>query len=993
MAASALLVSERDQTEAPAAAAQLGIPVMRVACSDDEPAGIFALKHVPAADISDTSCASGESADDVCLVLHTSGTTSQPKRVPLTHANVCASAENIRRTLELDSSDCCLNVMPLFHVHGLIGCILSSWASGATVVIPGRFYAPGFFDLLAEFTPTWFSATPAILQAVMDRAPQHSQIIARHSLRFVRSASSPLSQALLRQIEDTFRVPVVECYGMTEAAHQVASNGPSYAARKPGSVGQAAGPRVAVMDSRGNLLPAGLEGEIVIRGPNVTRGYENDPVANESAFSGGWFRTGDLGHLDDKAALFISGRIKEIINRGGEKISPREVEEVLNEHEAVSEVAVFGVPDDRLGEEVAAAVVLGRKAQASAAELQQFALARLADFKVPRHVSFMKELPRSSTGKVQRLELAAAFRRSAGLRGHPRKAGPVVPPGTETERNLSVIWHEVMKVGDISVDDNFFELGGDSIQAAMILSRIQAVFGRAIPLTAFFDDPTISSLATALAGPDGRRPAAARLPITRETARGPAPLASVQKFIYALEQHPLITGTGALNRCAALRLSGPLDRDSLRSGLHAVLLRHDILRSRIFRRDDAVLQEPRDMPNFELPELDLRPCAREERTARLEGLAAQQAGTPFRLSDELPVRFCLLCFGESDHVLLFVTHYIVFDAWSMRLFARELVDCYEAARHGGGAAVSLPPLQYRDYGAWQARLEREGHYSREIAYWKEKLNAMPHFRTDLRRQMRGAVSFCLSTHTLAFSRDLVRAARRLAQREKATLFMVLLAALKITIARLSGRDDVVVISQTSGRNRVETETIVGCFVNLLVLRTRLEPSLSFNEFLQTVRQTCLDAFDHQDLPITRLQAECLAERDLINDPVSPVIFNFKNFDLPSLRADELLFQPLELDYHAEPAGLILKIFDHGEGLDGALLYNAKLFSPGLVEQLARSYLMALEEAIDRPHLAVRDLLRWGTLLRRLGPNGIWQMLRGMLSFVHLARPHPRRRAD
>ena len=296
--------------------------------------------------------------------------------------------------------------MPLFHIHGLIAAVLSSLAVGASIYCTPGFNALKVFAWLAGANPTWYTAVPTMHQAILARASRNKDIVAVANLRFVRSSSSSLPPQVMAELEDTFNCPVVEAYGMTEATHQMACNPLPPAARKAGTVGIAAGPEVAIMDLEGNLLTAGETGEIVIRGDNVTGGYENNDKANAEAFTQGWFRTGDQGVLDGEGYISITGRLKEIINRGGEKISPREVDEVLMDHAAVQQVVTFAVPHDKLGEEVAAVVVLREGATAEAAEIRAFAAQRLADFKVPRTVLFRDEIPKGATGKLQRIGLA-----------------------------------------------------------------------------------------------------------------------------------------------------------------------------------------------------------------------------------------------------------------------------------------------------------------------------------------------------------------------------------------------------------------------------------------------------------------------------------------------------------------------------------------------------------------------------------------------------------
>jgi oxalate---CoA ligase len=349
---------------------------------------------------------------DIALVLHTSGTTSRPKIVPLSQANLCASAAHIGRTLNLTATDKCLNVMPLFHIHGLIAAVLSSICAGGSVICTPGFNALKFFAWLDNEDPTWYTAVPTMHQSILERAMRNDAIVAGSTLRFIRSSSSSLPAQVMHELEQTFSCPVIESYGMTEAAHQMTSNLLPPGQRKAGSVGVPAGPNVRLMDEQGQFVNGDAQGEIVIRGANVTTGYEANEQANASAFvvdpDGGenWFRTGDQGIFDADGFLTISGRLKEIINRGGEKIAPREVDDILMDHAAVAQVVTFAMPHPKLGEDVAAAVVIKQGMAVSERELREFAAERLAAFKVPKKILFLEEIPKGSTGKLQRIGLA-----------------------------------------------------------------------------------------------------------------------------------------------------------------------------------------------------------------------------------------------------------------------------------------------------------------------------------------------------------------------------------------------------------------------------------------------------------------------------------------------------------------------------------------------------------------------------------------------------------
>lgn len=354
------------------------------------------------------------SAEDVALILHTSGSTGRPKRVPLTHANLTISAGNIARGYALTAEDVSLCVMPLFHVHGLVASTLATLTAGGTVVVPAKFSPLSFWRTARDYRATWYSAVPTIHQLLLARADRGAARPAgAEHLRFVRSCSAALPPQVMRDLEAAFGAPVVEAYGMTEAAHQMASNPLPPGERRPGSVGLGTDVKISIMDAEGRHLPAGAAGEVVIQGPNVTRGYENNPEANAASFTDGWFRTGDQGVLDATGYLTLVGRLKEMINRGGEKISPREIDEVLLSHPAVGEAVAFGVPHPTWGEEVAAVVVLRRDAGSAApvteGDLVAFCRERLADFKRPKRLHIADAIPRTATGKIQRRLVAAAY--------------------------------------------------------------------------------------------------------------------------------------------------------------------------------------------------------------------------------------------------------------------------------------------------------------------------------------------------------------------------------------------------------------------------------------------------------------------------------------------------------------------------------------------------------------------------------------------------------
>ena len=404
--AKAIILADGYDGPALAAAAKFGLTILRL--KPEAAAGAFSLVAEGASGTADNAA---PEAGDVALILHTSGTTSRPKIVPLLQSNVAASAQNIAASLALTGEDRCMNVMPLFHIHGLVAAVSATLSSGGSIWCAPGFDALRFFGWLKDADPTWFTAVPTMHQTILARAERNRDVIEAARLRFLRSSSASLPPQVMTALVETFGAPLIEAYGMTEAAHQMCANPLPPRAQKPGLVGVPAGPEVRIAHEVENRLIASDQiGEVSISGPNVTPGYEGNPEANEKNFFEAdgkrWFRTGDQGSFDVDGYLQLTGRLKEIINRGGEKVSPLEVDAVLMDHPAITQCVTFALPHPKLGEEVAAAVVLKDGAEADEAGIRAFARERLADFKCPRKVVILDEIPKGATGKLQRIGLA-----------------------------------------------------------------------------------------------------------------------------------------------------------------------------------------------------------------------------------------------------------------------------------------------------------------------------------------------------------------------------------------------------------------------------------------------------------------------------------------------------------------------------------------------------------------------------------------------------------
>jgi amino acid adenylation domain-containing protein len=948
--AKALMVQAGTDSPACDIARARGIGIIELSPVLGAEAGIFTLNG----EIQTPATRHGEAQpDDVALLLPTSGTTSRPKMVPLTHANLCTSAYNTCVALELVESDRCLNVMPLFHSHGLMGTMLPSLMAGASMVCTSGFHATEFFACLAELHPTWYTAVPTIHQAILARAALHREIIARCPLRFVRSGSALLPPQVLAELERVFKAPVIVFYGMTEAASQITCNPLPPQQRKTGSVGVAAGPEVSIMDQAGKVLPAGEIGEIVVRGASVIQGYDNDPAANRGAFAHGWFRTGDQGYLDAEGYLFITGRMKEIINRGGEKIAPQEVDEVLLDHPAVAQAVTFAVPHARLGEDVVAAVVLRQNATATAYDLRQFTMTRLATFKVPSQVLVVDDIPKGPTGKLQRLGLAQKFGLTASERVLSEPGAHVVAPRSPMEEVLAGLWAQVLDVERVGVHDNFFQLGGDSILATQLISRVREGIHVEVSFLSFFEAPTVAGMASSIEAATRVAPELLVPPLHPVPRPGPLPLSYAQQRLWFLEQLGL--SGHAYNLLDLIRLRGRLSVAALARSLQEIIRRHEILRTTFTSVAGQPFQVIRPAGPVPLPLVDLQELSADERQAQMYRRAREEAQRRFDLTQGPLVRATLLRLAPEEHVLCVAMHHIVSDGWSHRVFWREVAALYEA--YATGEPVTLPELsiQYADFAHWQLQWMQGEVLESHLAYWKRQLVGVSTLQLPTDHPRPAVWTSRGARQPVALSGSLTQALKALSQRQGVTLFMTLLAALQTLLHRYTGQDDIPVGSLIANRNRVETEGLVGFFVNTVVLRTDLSGDPRFRELLDRVRVVTLEAYSHQDLPFEKLLEALRPPRDLSRSPLFQVLFVLQNTPRQVPELASLAVHSLEVDSQTAKFDVMLDVSETPEGLRGWFEYSTDLFDAATITRMGSHFQTLLEGIVAEPEQRLATL--------------------------------------
>jgi len=945
----ALIVLRDAEGPAASVATRLGVSLISIEAFPNGPAGCFRLVDFGPEPAGEPILAP---PDAVALVLHTSGTTARPKLVPLTHRNLSASARNISETLQLTGADRCLNVLPLFHIHGLVGALLATLSSGGAVVAPPELLTPRFFDWIDEFAPSWYTAVPTMHQAVLDRARSNAEIIARRPLRFIRSSSAALPSRVMANLEQTFRAPVIEAYGMTEAAHQIASNPLPPRTRKAGSVGRAAGLEIGIIDDQNQFLERGQVGEVVIRGDNVIDGYVANASANAAAFLADWFRTGDQGYLDPDGYLFLTGRLKELINRGGQKIAPVEIDEALMEHPGVARAVTFAVPDPRLGEEIAVAVVPHPGAELARSDVLAWAATRLTDFKLPRRIVFLSELPTGPTGKVERIGLAERLGLTAATTEGPiAAASSTTPPRTETERLVADVFVEVLRIQSPSVEDHFFRLGGDSLLATALSAAVEERLGVAIPMFVLFERPTVAGIAAYLdTVRDGPSSTTTTLPrIVRRGARPEVPLSPAQELLWV--QNQLLRGTTLTHRPGALEITGALEHRRLRDALRGVVARHEVLRTTyhpVRGRAVGIVQPVPDVP-FELD--DLTGVAAADQHQHLIARQAALLMEPFDLTAGPLLRCRLVQLAERRHVMLLDVDHIAFDGWSMSVFARDLANLYQTAGRAASFEVPELPLQYADYAAWQRDAMTTPAMREQTTYWRDRLEK----RTQelvlegvaLARDQRTGRGGDWRT---AVPTDLQRRLVSVGEGYGGTMFMTLLSAFMALVARLSGETDLTIGTITSGRHLRDSHALVGLFMNELAIRADLSGSPSMTEVLERVRTAVVAAFAHQDLPFAEIARMLRSPRGFLRHPVFDIVFQMRNIPEVAATSDGTRFEELLLDWGLARFPLMVEVLPRGAELQIRFEFSRELFDHEHIVRLGRQYLRMLELTAD----AVRD---------------------------------------
>jgi amino acid adenylation domain-containing protein len=886
---------------------------------------------------------------NLVYVIYTSGSTGRPKGVLVEHRNFVNNVRAQATALGIGPGSRVLHFVP-FSFDASQSEIFRTLTGGATlcmarsdVLVPGQ----ALFDLLRDEAVTMMTM-PAPVMAAMPRNPV--ELPGLRTIIIGGDTCPPDVIAVYARGRDFFNG-----YGPTEAT-VCATMAHGWDVNRPAPLGRPiANTRVYVLDRRLRPVPVGVPGELYIGGDGVTRGYLHQPHLTAAAFlpdpfamqaGARMYRSGDRAFWRPDGQLEFLGRVDEQVKVRGYRIELGEVDAALAQHPGLREAVVVARPDSTGNQRLIAYVVAGQEPGPAAADLRTFLRGRLPEYMVPSLFVSLAALPKMGHGKVDRKALPAP---DAGRRESDED---FVPPRTPAEELVASVWADVLKIERVGAFDNFFELGGHSLMATQVVSRVKAAFGVEVPLRALLDSATVAGLTEHVE--KARRLAALKeqAPPLVPAGRGrELPLSFAQQRLWFFDQ--LEPGNLFYNLPNAIRLRGTLDADALRRALTEIVRRHEVLRTSFANREGEPVQVIAPAANVLLPVTELAGLPEAEREAKARELATQETRKPFSLANGPLVRTGLLRLAADDHVLLVTMHHIVTDGWSMGgVFFRELATLYRAFTSGQPSPLPELPVQYVDFAVWQRQWLQGDVLERQLAYWRDRLAGVPPLELPTDRPRPAEQTFRGAHQALRLPAELSEHLQALSRKEGVTLFMTLAAAFQALLSRYSGQDDVAIGTPIAGRNHPAIEGLIGFFVNTLVLRTDLSGNPSFRELLKRVRETCLGAYDHQDVPFEKLVEELQHDRDMSRSPLFQVMFVHQNAPKTGMKLGDLTLSPQEADRTITAKfDLTLSVTEGKQGLGVVVKYNTDLFDSATMERFLGHFRVLLETAaadLDRP---------------------------------------------
>jgi len=895
--------------------------------------------------------ASGVGPGNLAYLIYTSGSTGRPKGVAIEHASATAFVRWARQVFSVEELAVVLACTSICFDLSVFELFVPLAVGGKVVLAADALELP---RLAARDEVTLINTVPSAIEELMRGGLPVA-------VRTVNLAGEPLERDLVRRVHGVPGVRrVFNLYGPSEATTYS-----TFTEVPPGAVPTigrpVTGTRAQVLDRRLQPLPVGVPGELCLGGAGLARGYLHHLALTAERFvpdplgppGSRLYRTGDLARRLPSGELEFLGRIDHQVKVRGFRIELGEIEATLGAHKAVARAVVLArdpAPGHGKGERALVAYVMPAGEAAPAAELRRFLAARLPDFMIPQAFVALATLPLTANGKVDRKALPAPDEARSSGRGF-------VAPRTPEEELLAGLWSELLGVEPVGVEDDFFALGGHSLLAARVAARVRSAWGVELPVRSLFTAPTVAGLAALIAAARQQAvgPAAPLLVSTPRSAE--PPLSFAQERLWFLDR--LEPGSGAFNIPVAVRLTGRFVAEVFERSLTGIVRRHEALRTTFGMAAGRPVQVINPAGRLTLPAIDLSALPEGPRSAAAERLAAAAATAPFDLARGPLLRGGLLRLGREEHVALLTLHHAVADGWSIGVLLGELTAFYGALVTGGEPALPELPIQYADYAAWQRDWLQGEALAHHLAWWRERLGgpegapaalALP---TDRPRpavgSMRGA------SLRVAYAGELSRALAALGRRHGATLFMTLLAAFQVLLARLSGEERLVVGAPVANRSRVETEGLIGFFLNTLPLAGDLGGDPSFPDFLGQVRETALGAYAHQDLPFEKLVTELAPERNLAHAPVFQVLFALQNVPLPAFELPGLTLEQVAVDSDSAKLDLVLNLTETDRGLAGRWLYKTDLFDRATAVRIAGHFRTLIEALAASPGRRLSEL--------------------------------------
>ncbi len=896
-------------------------------------------------------------ADNLAYMIYTSGSTGAPKGAMTTHAAICNRLLWMQDAFELNATDSVLQKTPIsFDVS--VWELFWPLISGARLVIarPGGHQENEYLvKLIAEQEVTTVHFVPSMLQAFVEEKDLESC----ERIRRVICSGEALGRGLQDRFMERVRwAELYNLYGPTEAAVDVTwwqcrqeSDARSVPIGRP-----IANTSIYILDQEMNAAPVGVNGELYISGVGLARGYRGraeltaerfvpDPHSAEAGARMYW--TGDVARFREDGAIDYVGRADNQVKLRGHRIELGEIEMALATHHCVAEVVVV-MREDELGDKRLIAYLVTRDdAVVTEGELREHLKDQLPEYMVPSRFVMLAQMPLTPNGKLDRRALPAPDHSRPELGDH------FVAPRTPIEEVLTGIWSEVLRLEKIGVNDSFFDLGGHSLLATQVISRVRETFGVDLGLRVLFEHRTVRRMAKVVE--EARRAgrsleAPAIVTVSREEE---LPLSFAQQRLWLA--HQMDPDSSAYHVSNAVRLTGVLNVGALEQALTELVRRHESLRTRFVEVADEPVQIIDPAGSLPLPVIDLSNLIESEREAAVVRLAKEQAQQPFDLERGPLVRTALLRLGAEAHVLLFTLHHIISDAWSLGIISKEIATLYDAFSAGRPSPLPELSIQYADYAYWQRQLLSDGQDS-QLQYWKQQMAAAPTVLELPKDHPRPVTqSFNGARHSFQIPLSTTRALEELSRREGATLFMTLLAALQVLLSRYSGKEDIIVGTNVANRHRHDIEDLIGVFINNLVLRTDLSGNPSFQVLIGRVREVCLDAYAHQDVPFEKLVEVLQPVRDSSYPPLFQVMLSFQNTPVERVEVTGLTADFVEFDHVTARADLMLIMSETNYGLFGVLEYNTDLFEASTAARIVKHFTALLEDVVAHPDKDLKSL--------------------------------------